>query len=80
MAVVTLDKFGNYGVISLNKPPVNSMDLSFWQELQATLDDAENDPAVRAVIYRSTLKKHIFTAGNDIKVWITIDLHLNTHS
>jgi 3,2-trans-enoyl-CoA isomerase len=54
-------------VMTLAKEPVNSMDLAFWQELFAKFEDLEKDEAVRAVVFRSGLKRNVFTAGLDLK-------------
>lgn len=39
---------------------------ALWQALSDTLTQLENNRSVRAVIFRSGLKRPIFTAGNDI--------------
>jgi len=54
-------------VITLQKEPVNSMNLAFWEALQKEWETANNDPSVRAIIFQSGLKKKVFTAGLDIK-------------
>lgn len=54
-------------VISFGKEPVNSMDLEFWRLLKSTFQAAEADKNIRGVIFQSTLKKNVFTAGLDIK-------------
>merc|ERR1719160_68382 len=43
------------------------MDLSFWEELLAAFEECEGDKAVRGVIFRSGLKRNVFTAGLDLK-------------
>jgi len=57
---------GGYVVVSIAREPVNSMNLDLWQQLSDNLDMLEKDKSVRGVIYRSGLKKDVFTAGNDI--------------
>ena len=46
--------------------PVNTMTLKLWQALTDTFSELESDPAIRAVIFVSGLKRDVFTAGNDI--------------
>ncbi len=58
---------GGYAVVWLQREPVNTMDLTFWRELAAALQQAEADPALRGLIFASGLKRNVFTAGNDIK-------------
>lgn len=43
------------------------MDLTFWEDLLAAFETCEADQAVRAVVFRSGLKKNVFTAGLDLK-------------
>jgi len=57
----------SYAVLWLGSEPVNSMTLELWSAISDALTELEQDPAVRGVVLASDLKKHIFTAGNDIK-------------
>lgn len=59
-------KDGGYAIVSLNREPVNSMNLDLWRQLSTTLDALEADRSVRGVIFRSGLQKDVFTAGNDL--------------
>lgn len=66
-APVILKKIGQgIAVITLDDGKVNIMTKRVWDDLYSTLKQAEDDPEVRAIIYRSGLKKAVFTAGNDI--------------
>jgi len=56
----------NIGIISLNRPPANAINLALLDELDAVLTGWENDKAVRAVIITSASEK-IFSAGYDVK-------------
>lgn len=68
MATVSVTKeAGNLAVVTLAKEPVNSMDLAFWQELLKTFEGLESDPEVRAVVFRSGLRRSVFTAGLDLR-------------
>ena len=57
---------GGYALVVLCREPVNTMNLAFWQQLTATLDELEGDPSVRGAIFCSGLTRDVFTAGNDI--------------
>jgi enoyl-CoA hydratase/carnithine racemase len=56
------------GIITLNRPPANSYDYAFMQELNRAIESAAADGAARAVILRSALEK-FFSAGADIKAF-----------
>ncbi|GAX72781.1 hypothetical protein CEUSTIGMA_g237.t1 [Chlamydomonas eustigma] len=65
--VVSLDiRPGGYAVLTLQKEPVNSLDLSAWQALEAALDQLEADSSISGVIFASGLKRDVFSAGNDL--------------
>jgi enoyl-CoA hydratase/carnithine racemase len=63
---------GGVGLITLDKPPANSYDRAFMDELSAAVDAAAGDDAVRAVIVRSASKR-FFCAGADIKAFLAND-------
>jgi enoyl-CoA hydratase/carnithine racemase len=56
------------GVIALDRPPANSYDLSFIEELATAVDQAADDDEVRVVVLRSSLEK-FFSAGADVKAF-----------
>ena len=58
---------GVVGYITLDKPPANSYDKEFMEELQVAVRSAAED-ATKAVIVRSESKK-FFSAGADIKAF-----------
>ena len=53
-------------IVSLHREPVNSMNTAVWTSLLSTLDALESNPKVRGVVFTSTLKRNVFTAGNDL--------------
>jgi 3,2-trans-enoyl-CoA isomerase len=53
-------------VVSLHREPVNSMNTAVWTSLLSLLDSLEANPKVRGVVFTSTLKRNVFTAGNDL--------------
>ena len=56
------------GVITLDRPPANSYDLSFIEELAAAVDQAADDDDAKVVVLRSALEK-FFSAGADVKAF-----------
>lgn len=60
-----VDSKTGVAVLSMNKPPVNSLNLEFLTELNITLEKVENDKQCRGLIITSSLPK-IFSAGLDI--------------
>jgi enoyl-CoA hydratase/carnithine racemase len=69
---VTFSAEGAVGFITLDKPPANSYDFDFMEEMGAAVDAAAADDAVKAVIVRSASKK-FFCAGADIKAFLAND-------
>jgi enoyl-CoA hydratase/carnithine racemase len=67
---------GAVGYITLDKPPANSYDRAFMEELSAAVDAAAGDGSVKAVILRSGAKK-FFCAGADIKAFMANDTPAN---
>jgi enoyl-CoA hydratase/carnithine racemase len=67
--VVTFSKAESIGTLTLNRPPANSYDIQFMQELDAAIDAAEGDPQVKVVILKSASEK-FFSAGADIKAFL----------
>jgi enoyl-CoA hydratase/carnithine racemase len=63
---------GAIGYITLDKPPANSYDSEFMDEMGAAVDAAASDEAVKAVIVRSASKR-FFCAGADIKAFLAND-------
>jgi enoyl-CoA hydratase/carnithine racemase len=63
---------GAVGYITLDKPPANSYDKAFMEELSAAVDAAAGDDGVKAVIVRSASKR-FFCAGADIKAFLAND-------
>jgi 3,2-trans-enoyl-CoA isomerase len=55
-----------YAIITLQKEPVNSMNLEFWLVLQKEFQALESNPTIRGVLFKSGLERDIFTAGNDL--------------
>ena len=65
---VRLEKQDSIGYIVLDRPPANSYDQAFLDELGSTIDEASRDEAVKAVVLRSASEK-FFSAGADVSVF-----------
>jgi len=61
---VTIEKENGLAIVSLNKPPVNSLGLEFMQDIIAAIDTVEKD--AKGLILTSS-NKSIFCAGLDLK-------------
>jgi len=65
---VRLEKHDSIGHILLDRPPANSYDKAFMEELDAAIDDAASDDGVKAILLRSASEK-FFSAGADVSVF-----------
>jgi enoyl-CoA hydratase/carnithine racemase len=64
------------GTITLDKPPANSYDLEYIQELGAAVDEVARNDDVKVAIVRSASEK-FFSAGADIKAFQAGSLERN---
>ena len=65
---VRLEKQESVGHIVLDRPPANSYDKAFIEELEGAIDEAARDDAVKAILLRSASGK-FFSAGADVSVF-----------
>jgi enoyl-CoA hydratase/carnithine racemase len=65
---VRLEKQDSIGHIVLDRPPANTYDKAFLDELDAAVEEARRDDAVKAILVRSANEK-FFSAGADISVF-----------
>ena len=70
---VRFEKQDAIGHIVLDRPPANSYDRAFLDELEAAIESAAKDDDVRAIVVRSASEK-FFSAGADISVFAKSDL------
>src|SRR5918912_2923376 len=73
---VELSPEGPVGHIILDKPPANSYDKAFMDELGEAVEAAAIDAGVSVVVVRSASKK-FFSAGADIKAFMANDTATN---
>jgi enoyl-CoA hydratase/carnithine racemase len=69
---VRLETQDAIGHIVLDRPPANSYDRVFMEELDAAIEAARKDDAVRAIVVRSASEK-FFSAGADVSVFAKSD-------
>jgi len=67
LETVQIEVKGNYAIVTLNRPPVNGMNLTVWSDLLSALDALEKQKSIRGAVFASGLAKDIFTAGNDLR-------------
>ena len=65
---VRLEKHDSIGHIVLDRPPANTYDKTFMEELDAAIEQAGRDDAVKAIVLRSASEK-FFSAGADVSVF-----------
>jgi enoyl-CoA hydratase/carnithine racemase len=66
--MISLEREGAVGQISLHRPSANAYNQQFVQELDAAVEAVRADDGVHAVILTSTLPR-FFSAGADIKMF-----------
>src|SRR2546428_6904358 len=71
---VRLDKQDSIGHIVLDRPPANSYDKGFMEELDAAIEEARGDDTVKAIVVRSA-NERFFSAGAHVLVLAKNDLH-----
>jgi enoyl-CoA hydratase/carnithine racemase len=65
---VSLSTESGIGTVTLDRPPANSYDLEYMQELRDAVRQAAADDDVKAVLVRSASDK-FFSAGADVKAF-----------
>ncbi len=65
VTVKELKKGSSLAEVSMNKPPVNSLNISFTRELSAALSKVEACPDVEALVIKSAISGQ-FSAGLDL--------------
>src|SRR5438874_7193086 len=65
---VRFEKQDSVGHVVLDRPPANSYDKSYMDELDAAIEEARRDDAVKAILLRSANEK-FFSAGADVSVF-----------
>lgn len=66
---VTFSADGGVGILTIDKPPANSYDMAYIQDLDAAIQAAASDGNVKVVLLRSASEK-FFSAGADVKAFL----------
>ena len=66
---VEFSKNGAIGIITLDRPPANSYEITFVGELASAVQQAIDDDQVRVCVVRSASER-FFSAGADIKAFL----------
>lgn len=74
---VTLTKEAPLGIITLNRPPANSYDIKFMQNLDAAIEGVAADDEIKAALLVSASEK-FFSGGADIKAFLANTAEANT--
>jgi enoyl-CoA hydratase/carnithine racemase len=61
-----VDKKDTYAVVTLNRPPANAISSKLMEELDAAIDELDDDAAVRCIVLTGSGDR-FFSAGADIK-------------
>jgi enoyl-CoA hydratase/carnithine racemase len=72
MSVVRFEIQDAVGHIVLDRPPANSYDKAFLDDLSAAIDEARFNSAAKAIVVRSASEK-FFSAGADVKMFASTD-------
>jgi enoyl-CoA hydratase/carnithine racemase len=73
---VRYDSQGSIGTITLDKPPANSYDIEFMEELSSAIAAADDDGDARVVVVESASEK-FFSAGADVKRFLANEVDAN---
>jgi enoyl-CoA hydratase/carnithine racemase len=68
LMAVRLEKQDSIGHVVLDRPPANSYDKAFMDELDAAIEEVRRDDAVKAIVLRSA-NERFFSAGADVSVF-----------
>src|SRR5256712_1074214 len=70
---VRLEKQDSIGHIVRDRPPANTYDRAFMEELDGAIDEARRDDGVKAILVRSALERFC-SAGADVSVFAKSDM------
>ncbi|MBI2982812.1 MAG: enoyl-CoA hydratase/isomerase family protein, partial [Chloroflexi bacterium] len=77
MPVVRLEQQDAVGHIILDRPPANSYDRGFMEDLDAAIEQARADDGVKAIVVRSASER-FFSAGADVSFFARTGLDEQT--
>jgi cyclohexa-1,5-dienecarbonyl-CoA hydratase len=63
---IHFDVSGGVAWLTLNKPPLNVLDIAMMREINAALEELDNDPSVKVLVFEAAEGSKAFSAGVDV--------------
>jgi len=63
---ITFEKQDGLARITLNKPPLNVLNIAMMREITAALEGLDEDPAVKVLVFDAAESSKAFSAGVDV--------------
>jgi cyclohexa-1,5-dienecarbonyl-CoA hydratase len=63
---IKLDKQAGVARLTLNKPPLNVLDIAMMREINAALEGLNDDPGVKVLVFEAAEGSKAFSAGVDV--------------
>jgi cyclohexa-1,5-dienecarbonyl-CoA hydratase len=63
---ITFEKRDGVAWLTLNKPPLNVLDIAMMREINAALEGLDGDPAVKVLVFEAAEGSKAFSAGVDV--------------
>ena len=63
---ITFEKRGSVARLTLNKPPLNVLNIAMMREINAALERLNDDPSVKVLVFEAAEGSKAFSAGVDV--------------
>jgi len=63
---ITFEKRGGVARLTLNKPPLNVLDIAMMREINAALEEVGDDPGIKVLVFEAAEGSKAFSAGVDV--------------
>jgi cyclohexa-1,5-dienecarbonyl-CoA hydratase len=63
---IKFDKQAGVARLTLNKPPLNVLDIAMMREINAALEGLDDDPGVKVLVFEAVEGSKAFSAGVDV--------------
>jgi cyclohexa-1,5-dienecarbonyl-CoA hydratase len=63
---IVLEKQDGIARLTLNKPPLNVLDIAMMQEITAALEGLGDDPSIKVLVFQAAEGSKAFSAGVDV--------------
>lgn len=60
-------------IVTLDRPPVNAISISVYEDLGALVDRCEKDSAIRSIVLNAALESRAWCGGADLNDFVGID-------